>query len=126
MHAGVLDLGCSSCHGRGEAERRDLGCDPTVAAAHPVWQYEEGDAVTTFMNCPSHFIPERVWNFWKVYKAYQQRRAALPDLDRQPLKYLGFCDVYEGAVSLFQGKRLDQERAQQAVSSLGKMRFGHG
>lgn len=126
MHAGVLELQCSNCHGRTEEERQALGCDPNVAAAQPVWQYQDGEKTVTFLNCPGHFIAERIWNFWKVYKGYQRKRAALPDFDEQPLKYLAFCDLYEAWVSIFQVQKMEEERQKQNSAAFGKMRFGHG
>ena len=77
----------------------------------------------TYQNCPGHFIGERIWNFWTAYKAYQRKRWALPDSVKVPLKYLGFCDVYEAWLQFFQAEKMENDRAQENVARLGKMRI---
>jgi hypothetical protein len=121
MHAGYLSLNCGSCHKQEQDVRDALGCNPNMAGNQPAWELVEEDRCTRFMNCPSYFIPEWVWNFWDVYKGYQRSRYQMPRFDEQPRKYVKACDLYESSLGRFQMMKAEDDRVMSQMRGLKRV-----
>lgn len=91
-----------------------------MAGNQPAWQLVEDEKCVSFMNCPSHFIPEWVWSFWDVYKGYHRNRYQMPTFNEQPRKYVQACDLYESGLAHFQMLKADDDRVAAQSRGLGQ------
>lgn len=123
MHAGYLRTNCTNCHRQEPEVINSLGCNPTIAAESPSWSYYEGERIISYHNCPQMFIPQTVFNFYKVYKGYQRNRFSIPLESNQPHKYLSMCDAYEHSLQNFQSIKNEEAQRQQEINKLNGMRF---
>lgn len=102
--------------------RNILGCNPDVAGENTAWKYAEGDRKVYYYNCPVHFIPEWVWNFWSVYKGYQRARFSVPSLKDQPVKFVKACDIYERWISEFSELKAQDDAAERQLRRMGGLK----
>lgn len=56
---------------------------------------DEGGKRLRFFNCPSHFIPSSVTDFWRRLHYYREFPGSAPGPDEQSSRFLEAWEIYQ-------------------------------